>query len=169
MKLLTLICLYTLCATEPIWHSRPLRTATSFEAHITARKSLNYALLMDSEMTIRVTIVPVTGFTGTFTATVDGESVEVTKLGKSKYVVDIKNVQAHQLSTEHTIVIGTEDGGSYTLIGSGLSFVKMMLAAYAGNDVAINAAIAVYRYSKFANIVNGNSSDINKTNGNSSH
>ena len=125
-------------------------------------KSLNYALLMDSEMTIRVTIVPVTGFTGTFTATVDGESVEVTKFGKSKYVVDIKNVQAHQLSTEHTIVIGTEDGGSYTLIGSGLSFVKMMLKAYAGNDVAINAAIAVYRYSKFADVLMGNTPEANK-------
>jgi hypothetical protein len=45
----------------------------------------------------------------------------------------------------------------------------MMLKAYEGTDVAINAAIAVYRYSKFADVVHGDPADINKTNGNSSH
>ena len=117
-------------------------------------KSLNYALLMDSDTTIRVTIVPQSGFTGTITATVDGEAAEVKTLG-AKYAVEIENVQAHELSKQYTIAI-TTGNGTLTMTGSGLSYVKMMLTAYAGNDVAINAAIAIYRYSKFADVVHGN-------------
>ncbi len=117
-------------------------------------KSLNYALLMDSDTTIRVTIVPQSGFTGTITATVDGEAAEVKTLG-AKYAVEIENVHAHELSKQYTIAI-TTGNGTLTMTGSGLSYVKMMLTAYAGNDVAINAAIAIYRYSKFADVVHGN-------------
>jgi hypothetical protein len=41
----------------------------------------------------------------------------------------------------------------------------MMFAMYASNQAGQNAAVAIYRYSKFADIVKGNPEDINKTNG----
>ena len=124
-------------------------------------KSLGYALIMDSDTTIRVTIVPKSGFTGTITATVDGEAVEVNKISKVKYAVDIPNVQAHELSTKHTIVI-TTDNGTVTLTGSGLSFVKILLDAYTTDDTVQKAAVAIWRYSQFADIVKGNTPQANK-------
>ncbi|MBR0437217.1 MAG: InlB B-repeat-containing protein, partial [Clostridia bacterium] len=135
--------------------------ALAVEGSNTDIKSLGYALVMDSDTTIRVTIVPKSGFTGTITATVDGEAVEVKKISKVKYAVDIPNVQAHELSTKHTIEITTENG-TVTLTGSGLSFVKMLLNAYPDNETVQNAAIAIWRYSKFADDVRGVSPEANR-------
>ena len=135
--------------------------ALAVEGSNTDIKSLGYALVMDSDTTIRVTIVPKSGFTGTITATVDGEAVEVKKISKVKYAVDIPNVQAHELSKQHTIEITTENG-TVTLTGSGLSFVKMLLDAYPNNETVQNAAIAIWRYSKFADIVRGISPEANR-------
>ena len=135
--------------------------ALAAEGSNTDIRSLGYALIMDSDTTIRVTIVPKSGFTGTITATVDGEAVEVKKISNVKYAVDIPNVQAHELSTKHTIVITTENG-TVTLTGSGLSFVKILLDAYSTNDMVQKAAIAIWRYSQFADIVKGNTPEANK-------
>ena len=136
---------------------RQAATALAAEGSNTDIKSLGYALIMDSDTTIRVTIVPKSGFTGTITATVDGEAVEVKKISNVKYAVDIPNVQAHELSKKHTIVITTENG-TVTLTGSGL------LDAYTTDDTVQKAAIAIWRYSQFADIVKG-TADVNKTNG----
>ena len=81
-----------------------------------------------------------------------------------KYAVDIPNVQAHELSKQHTIVITTENG-TVTLTGSGLSFVKILLDAYTTDDTVQKAAVAIWRYSQFADIVKGDPADIDKDNG----
>ena len=135
--------------------------ALAAEGSNTDIKSLGYALIMDSDTTIRVTIVPKSGFTGTITATVDGEAVEVKKISNVKYAVDIPNVQAHELSKQHTIAITTENG-TVTLTGSGLSFVKILLDAYTTDDTVQKAAVAIWRYSQFADIVKGNTPEANK-------
>ena len=86
------------------------------------------------------------------------------KISNVKYAVDIPNVQAHELSKQHTIAI-TTDNGTVTLTGSGLSFVKILLDAYSTNEMVQKAAVAIYRYSQFADIVKGNPADVNKDNG----
>jgi len=126
--------------------------ALAVEGTCTDIKNLGYALYMDSATSLRVTIVPASGFTGTFTATVDGEEATVTKVSKTKYMVEVKGIMANGLSKKHTIVIGTENG-SVTLTGSGLTYVQMMLRAGASNANIQNAAVAIYRYSKFADIL----------------
>ena len=79
----------------------------------------------------------------------------ITPQKATQYLVEIPNVQAHQLSHKYTIEITTENG-TITLIGSGLSYANMMLAGANGNTVTQNAAIALYRYSKAADVVKGN-------------
>ena len=115
-------------------------------------------------MAIRMLVTMKKGFSGTLTATADNADCEIEQKTSRQFIVKIKNVQAHQLSHKFAIVIGTENG-TLTLTGSGLSYVNMMFAMYASNPAGQNAATAIYRYSKFADVLKGNPTDINKNNG----
>ena len=110
--------------------------------------NLSFALMCDSATEIRILFSVSKSYTGTFTATVDGDSFDVTMLGQRK-AVQITNVPAHKLSKTYEIVV-TTDNGSATITASALSYVKILLAAYAGNSVAENAAAAIYGYSAAA-------------------
>ena len=112
-------------------------------------------------MEIHVIVTMKKGFSGTLTATADNADCEIEQKTDRQFIVKIKNVQAHQLSHKFEIVIGTENG-TLTLTGSGLSYVNMMFAMYASNPAGQNAAVAIYRYSKFADIVKGNTPEANK-------
>ena len=81
-------------------------------------------------------------------------------------MIEIPNVQAHQLSRMYEIVISSDEG-ALTLRGSALSYVNMMLAGAEEYDGSVmqDAAIAFCRYSTFADIVKGNPSDIDKVSG----
>ncbi len=115
--------------------------------------ALSYKLELETEMALRVILVPKNGYTGSITATLDGANCAVTPVdGMSKYIVECPNVKAHQLSKTHTFVITTENG-SVTIKGSGLSYAHMMLQMYRNDPVGQHAAIAIYRYSKFADIL----------------
>jgi hypothetical protein len=56
------------------------------------------------------------------------------------------------LSDEHNITV-TTDNGVATVKVTGLSYVKSLMDAYANNELAVNMAVAIYRYSKFADIL----------------
>ena len=131
-------------------------------------KKLNYKVNFESRMSIHMIVVMKSGFSGTLSATADGTACNITQQTATKFLVEIPNVQAHQLSHKYTINITTENG-TLTLNGSGLSYAKMMLDGANGNTVTQNAAIAFYRYSKFADVVKGNPSDIDKVNGSSNN
>jgi C1A family cysteine protease len=110
--------------------------------------NLSFALMCDSATEIRVLFTVSKSYAGTFTATVDNDPVDVTMLGQRK-AVQITNVPAHELSKTYTIVVTTENG-SAEITASALSYVKILLAAYAGNSMAENAAAALYSYSAAA-------------------
>ena len=86
---------------------------------------------------------------GTLTATADGVDCEVEELTSEQYVVKIKNIKAHQLSHKYTIVFMTKNG-SMTVTGSGLSYVHTMFILCKNNPAGQNAAVALYRYSEYA-------------------
>nr|MCR5611346.1 hypothetical protein [Clostridiales bacterium] len=113
-------------------------------------EGLQYALDLEREMAIRVFITVAEDFEGEFTATVDGKDAEVTKLTDTMYMVEVKDVQAHQLSREYTITIATAEGGTLTIVGSGLSYANLMFDTYSSNTLGEYAAVALYRYSKAA-------------------
>ena len=110
--------------------------------------NLSFALMCDSATEIRILFSVSKSYTGTFTATVDGDSFDVTMLGQRK-AVQITNIPAHELSKTYEIVVNTESG-SAEITASALSYVKILLTAYAGNSMAENAAAALYSYSAAA-------------------
>jgi hypothetical protein len=112
-------------------------------------QTLSFRLELDHMTEIRVIVTAKDGFSGTFTATVDGKATNVTKGSENRYVIGIPDVPAHQLSRKHTIVISTANG-TVTLTGSALSYVNMMLETSGGNPAERDAAIALCRYSGFA-------------------
>ena len=111
-------------------------------------RSVSFALVCDSATEIRILFSVSKSYAGTFTATVDNDPFDVTMLGQRK-AIQIANVPAHELSKTYTIVVTTENG-SAEITASALSYVKILLAAYAGNSVAENAAAAIYGYSAAA-------------------
>lgn len=111
-------------------------------------RSVSFALVCDSATEIRILFSVSKSYAGTFTATVDSDPFDVTMLGQRK-AIQIANVPAHELSKTYTIVVTTDNGGA-TIQASALSYVKILLAAYAGNSFAENAAAAIYGYSAAA-------------------
>ena len=111
-------------------------------------RSVSFALVCDSATEIRILFSVSKSYTGTFTATVDSDPFDVTMLGQRK-AIQIANVPAHELSKTYTIVVTTDNGGA-TIQASALSYVKILLAAYADNSAALNAAAAIYGYSAAA-------------------
>ena len=115
-------------------------------------RSVSFALVCDSATEIRILFSVSKSYAGTFTATVDNDPFDVTMLGQRK-AIQIANVPAHELSKTYTIVVTTDNGGA-TIQASALSYVKILLAAYADNSAALNAAAAIYGYSAAADAYN---------------
>lgn len=76
----------------------------------------------------------------------------ITKQSDGRYVVEIKNIPADKLSEMHEITV-TTDNGAATVRVSALSYAKALLDAYASDPLAVNAAVAFCRYSKFADVL----------------
>ena len=147
------------------------------DGDISEFKKVNYTVNFESKMSINVIVQMKTTFSGTPMATASYEDdngvtqnvdCTVTPQTATKFLIGIPNIQAHQLSRVFEIAISTEKG-TLMLTGSGLSYAQMILAGANGNNVTQNAAIALYRYSQAADVVKGNPSDVNKTNGNSNN
>ena len=114
--------------------------------------NLSYKLDLENMTSIRLIVTVKAGFSGTLTAAVDGKPCAVTRQTDTKYAIEIPNVQAHQLSRKFIIAVTTQSG-TLTLIGSGLSYVRIMLENANGSATVRNAAIALYRLSKLAEAV----------------
>ncbi len=111
-------------------------------------KGLSFATVLDSATAIRLLITPTSGYTGTFAASADqGKEVKVSKSG-SRYIVEIPDLAAHELSKTYTITITTENGTA-TITTSALSYVKLLFNAYETTSVR-NAASAILGYASAA-------------------
>ena len=108
---------------------------------------LSFATVLDSATAIRLLITPTSGYTGTFAAEADGETIDVTMLGQRK-AVQITNIPAHELSKTYTITVTTE-GGTATITVSALSYVKLLFNAYETTLVR-DAASAILGYASAA-------------------
>ena len=114
-------------------------------------QEVQYSLLLDSKTTINVYLEVNEGYTGTVTATLDGGTTNVaTKLSSKEYLVQIRNIPAHELSTIHTINVTA--GESFTVKVAALSYVYTVLNSTAGSiggvDIATmrNGVTALYEY-----------------------
>ena len=112
------------------------------------------SLTLDSDTVINVYFKPADGYSGSFKAAVDGGTAQTYEpAGDGRYCVQITGIAAHELSTDHTITV-TTDNGSLTVTVSGLSYVYSALSYYnEENDAdhkARNAAAAIWAYSKAA-------------------
>ena len=79
----------------------------------------------------------------------DGETVRCTQDDQGRWFVRIENVSAHELSSDRTVTV-TTDNGTATVTVSALSYVNSALNHYEDDAEAQNAAMAIYRYAKAA-------------------
>ncbi|MBQ1565878.1 MAG: hypothetical protein IIZ82_07120, partial [Clostridia bacterium] len=112
----------------------------------------SFALTMDSTTNLNLFLVPTEGYTGTITYSLDDGVTfkEATKLSDTKYEIDINNIAAHELSTMYKVIIRTGDSDTKTLMVSGLSYVWLLMKGHPDDSVVMNAAAAIYFYSKCA-------------------
>ena len=111
-------------------------------------QKLSFATILDSATAIRLLITPTSGYTGTFAASADqGKEVKVNKTGK-RYIVDVPDLAAHELSKIYTITVTTENGTA-TITTSALSYVKLLFNAYETTSVR-DAASAILGYATAA-------------------
>ncbi len=115
-------------------------------------EKITYSVRLDSDTAILVYFKPVKNYSGNFTVTLGGDPYTATPEG-GRYVVEIPDIGAHLLGTTYEIV-ATTDNGTATVEVSALSYVKGMLAAYAGVTNAENAACAIYAYYAAASAYN---------------
>jgi len=119
-------------------------------------EKVTYTLVLDSDTELRVYFKPAADYTGTFTFTVngetvteDGEKISVKLQSDGRYMVSIRNIAAHELSNVYEVkAVG--DGVESSMTVSALTYVNAIMTSYAGNTTAINAAVAIYRYAMAA-------------------
>ena len=110
---------------------------------------VSYTLLTDSDTAIYLYFKPAADYSGSFTATVNGESAAATKQKDGRYLVTIPNIGAHKLGETFTVKAVTTNGET-TVTVSALSYVKGVLDAYTSESTkdvnARNAVAAIYAY-----------------------
>ena len=119
-------------------------------------QKITYTLVWDSDTELRVYFKPKADYTGTFTFTANGdpitengEKISAALQPDGRYLVSIKNIAAHELTAFYTIkAIG--DGVESVMTVSPLSYVRSVMANYASDPTAVNAAVAFYRYAMAA-------------------
>ena len=119
-------------------------------------QKITYTLVWDSDTELRVYFKPAATYTGTFTFTANGdpitengEKISAALQPDGRYLVSIKNIAAHELTAFYTIkAIG--DGVESVMTVSPLSYVRSVMANYASDPTAVNAAVAFYRYAMAA-------------------
>ena len=116
-------------------------------------QSISYQLKLDSETAIRVYFKPAAGYTGSLTATLNGEPVTAAKQTDGRWMVEIKGISAHLLGTRYNIVATTDIDTNPATVGvTALSYVASLLTASAYNNKpnARNGVCALYYYAKAA-------------------
>jgi hypothetical protein len=120
-------------------------------------QKITYSLVLDSDTELLVYFKPASGYTGTFAFTVNGEAVtedgdkiSAALQSDGRYLVSIKNIAAHELNNTYRIVAQSDGGEAYIEL-SALTYANAIFNSMAGNDAAVNAVIAIYRYAMAAN------------------
>jgi hypothetical protein len=127
-------------------------SAISYSNNGANLSDMSFALVLDSETTVRLFLKPASGYTGSFTVTVDGVDADAVLQSNGFYRVELVNIPAHALSRTHTVIV-TTGSGSATIRFSALSYVSILFRAYSSAD-AQNAAAALWAYSKAADEFN---------------
>ena len=122
----------------------------------TNMQKITYSLVLDSDTELLVYFKPASGYTGTFTFTVNGtpiaengEKISVALQSDGRYMVSIKNIAAHELGNEY-VIKAMSDGDEASITVSALSYANAMITGYANNSEWANAAIAIWRYAAAA-------------------
>lgn len=104
-------------------------------------EKITYSLVLDSKTTIRVYIKPAANYDGEIT--VSGDASEATKQSDGRYLVEFKDIGAHELGTPYTIYI---NGDAATVTVSAMSYVRGMLDNAKATDAAKDAVCSIYYY-----------------------
>ena len=110
---------------------------------------VKFALMLDSETTIILCLIPKSDYTGEVSAYVDSNKTDnmAVKYGNN-YTVSIGNISAHELGKTHTVEITTQnpnsESDSFTVKMSALSYVQ---GAIHNDDTDLKRAVtSLYRY-----------------------
>ena len=110
---------------------------------------VSLSLTLESNTMLNIYFTPVSGYTGTPTATVDGQTAEVQTLEDGRFRVSIPDIEAYRLGNKYNIRLKT---GSYvtTVQVSAMSFVKAVLDKTKTGVITdeVNAVVALYKYCK---------------------
>ncbi len=108
-----------------------------------------YSLALDSGTDILVYFRPAEGYTGSFTARVNGTETSAEMQSDGRYLVKIPNISAHKLGNSYNVTVTTDHGEATAKI-SAMTYVWGMLETYTG-IMEQNAAAALYKYYEAAN------------------
>ena len=121
-------------------------SAFSYSGNGAEISGVSFRLVMNSATTMHVLLKPASGYTGAFTVTVNGQAYTPTMSG-GRYLIEIVNIAAHQLSSTYTILASTASGAA-EIQASGLSYANVMINST--DDTTQNAAAALWAYSNAA-------------------
>jgi len=106
-----------------------------------------FTLNMESETALWFRLTVKEGYTGTVTATVDGEAANCVKQKDGSYLIKYPGISASKLGDEYTFTVTA--GGEVTIKASALSYVHMVLNSDStafNNDEAHYAVVSLYKY-----------------------
>ena len=109
---------------------------------------VKFALMLDSETTIILCLIPKSDYNGEVSAYVDGGNINMAVKYGDYYTVSIGNISAHELGETHNIEITTQypnaESDSFTVNISALSYVQ---SAIQQDDTDMKRAVtSLYRY-----------------------
>lgn len=110
-------------------------------------QKITYSMLFETDNSICVYVYPKSTYTGSVSATLDGQACTVTDVNGngSKYQIKISNFSAVAFTTTHSIVIST-DAGDVNVSVSAFSYLRSLLNKYNEGTAEANAAAAAYNY-----------------------
>ena len=109
--------------------------------------AVSYSLNLESETAIRIYLKMQDGYTGSVTATLDGNTVDCVKQKDGRYRIEISGISAHKLDDVYDITVSA--GGDCAISVSALSYVNTVLNSendVFNNDTAHYAVTSLYNY-----------------------
>lgn len=110
------------------------------------------SLALDSNTDLYVYVACARGASVTSATFVDGTQLPFELAPDGRYRVIVAGIAAHELGRQWEISIGTSTGGTVTVETSALAWSRSALTyePWRGDQVARNAAAAIWRYAKAA-------------------
>lgn len=114
-------------------------------------EEITYSLDLESETAIYIYLKMKSGYTGSVTALMDGNSITCAKQKDGRYRIKIDGIAAHQLGDTYDVRVSAE--GECSVSVSPMSYVLTVLESRnssLNNDTAHYAVTSLYRYYKAA-------------------